>query len=176
MVFLKRAVALILFICLVFSLSSCNGEQEIAKQFVIPMRFCASTSGDDSKYFVDITSEKSIFSFDEANALHGAEICFMQEECIFSVGEYSYTVAKERFPAMKTLDFAVRTLAKGETEGVKTENGVKYTIDETVILVYYNKDTEIVTGIRTEELGRVFEFTLSDLEPYEAQSNGAGQP
>ena len=75
---------------------------------------------------------------------------------------------------MKTLFDTVRLLSSSDAIGIEQENGVKYTIDETVVLVYYDKDTETVTGLRTEELGRVFEFNLFGLE-YEAQSNGAGR-
>ncbi len=142
---------------------------------MLPMRFSASTAGSDSRYFVNITSSYCDVEFADTSILGGATLHFEDGNSYTSVGEFKFPVDENKFPAMKALMKAIRLIVNSEIEGAENENGVKYTIDETSILVYYDKDTNKVIGIRTEELGRVFEFALSDLEPYEAQSNGASR-
>ncbi|MBR5859672.1 MAG: hypothetical protein IKZ05_07080, partial [Clostridia bacterium] len=70
---------------------------------------------------------------------------------------------------------ALLLLNTSEVNGEKSGNAVKYTIDETIIMVYYNEDTKEVTHIETEEKGRRFLFTVALLDSNEAQSNGAGR-
>jgi hypothetical protein len=137
------------------------------------MSFTACTKGSDSPYSVYITSDYCDIEFVGSDMLTGAKLHFEQGNSKSTVGEFSFEIDEGSFPAMKALIKAIRALAANENSGIVTENGVKYTIDETVILVYYDIETEAIVGIRTEELGRVFEFTLTDLNPYEAHSNGA---
>ena len=157
-------------------LSACGDRPEPREQFSVPMRFTANTVGSDSQYSVNITPDFCDIEFQSNGILGGATLHFEGKKSFAAVGEFTIPVEENSFPAMKALINAVRSLASTDVIGEEEQNGVKYTIDETMILVYYDKDTNKVIGIRTEELGRVFEFTLSDLEAYEAQSNGAGRP
>ena len=169
---MKRAL-FIFFLVFLSLLSGCESEPDIKEQITLPMSFTACTNGSDSPYSVYITRDYCDIEFAGSDMLKGAKLHFEQGNSKSTVGEFSFEIDENSFPAMKALIKAIRTLASNEISGVVTENGVKYTIDETVILVYYDIETEVITGIRTEELGRVFEFTLTDLNPYEAQSNGA---
>lgn len=173
--FLKRAI-LIIFSFFVIFFSACGQDLDVKDRFTVPMRFSASTKGSDSNFLVNIKDGFCDIEFKEPGVLCGALLHLEQEKSRFTVGAFSYAIDENEFPAMTALVKSVRLLALREADGIEEENGIKYTIDETVILVYYDKDTDDVTGIRTEELGRVFEFALSDLESYEAQSDGTGQP
>lgn len=167
---MKKALLTLFF---VFLLTGCESAPDIREQITLPMSFTACTKGSDSPYSVYITNEYCDIEFVKPSVLGGATLHFEDGKSRSTVGEFSFEIDESSFPAMKALIKAVRSLASCTDSGVDTENGIKYTIDETVILVYYDIETKAIVGIRTEELGRVFEFTLTDLNPYEAQSNGA---
>ncbi len=139
------------------------------------MRFTARTKGSQADFSVDISGESCSITFCEGHILYGTRLYFGKEKSTASVGEFTREIKKGTFPATEALIKAVSLLSANEAKGINEENGTKYTIDEMTIMVYYDKDTDTVTGIGTEENGRRFEFTVTDLEPYEAQSNGAGQ-
>lgn len=170
---MKRLITVFL---LLLVLASCGNGNAVRDRFSLPMTLCARTDGSDELYYLSIDRQICDVTFDRSSVLNGVNLHFEGGKCVYTCGEYTLTVDEGAFPAVSSLIRAIRTIADTEENGTEVENGIKYTIDETVILVYYNEDTDIVTGIKTEELGRVFEFTLSDLKPYEAQSNGAGQP
>ena len=170
---MKRLLT-VLFLLLPIVCCSCKSTFDVKERFALPLSFTASTKGSDTQYSVSITNEYCDIGFNAPSLLEGATLHFEDEKSFLSVGEFSFAIDENCFPAMKTLFDTVRLLSSSDAIGIEQENGVKYTIDETVVLVYYDKDTETVTGLRTEELGRVFEFNLFGLE-YEAQSNGAGR-
>lgn len=172
---MKRTL-LIVFLLFAILLSSCGDKADIREQFSLPMHFFATTVGGGSQYHVDITDKYCDIEFCDSSILNGAVIRLEDGKSNISVGEFKFAVDENNFPAMQALTKAIRLLATADAVGIEEEMGVKYTIDETSVLVYYDKDTNKIIGIRTEELGRAFEFTLSDLEPYEAQSDGTSQP
>ena len=169
---MKRILFLLIFI-ITLSLSGCKSTPDVKEQITLPMCFTACTKGSDSPYSVYVTRDYCDIEFIGKDLPSGARLHFEQGKSSSTVGEFSFETDEDSFPAMKALINAIRALATSEISGTATENGVKYTIDETDILVYYDIETEVITGIRTKELGRVFEFTLTDLKPYEAQSNSA---
>jgi hypothetical protein len=89
-------------------------------------------------------------------------------------GDFKRSVVEGIFPAQESLVKAIRALAETDISGIETENGVKYTIDEMTIMVYYDKSAKLITGIETEKDGRRFDFTVVGLEPYEGQSSSEG--
>lgn len=163
----KYVFAIFIVLALVFS--ACGQTAEPREKFGIPMKITARLEGSDGDFTADIFENGCDITFDEGHALAGTSLCFREEGNTASVGDiFTREVKKGTFPAQEAFIKAVRLLAESEAAGEKTENGAKYTIDEMTIMVYYDKDTDRVTHIGTEENGRKFEFTVTSLELNEA--------
>ena len=154
-------------------LCGCTAKYEPKDKFALPIKINAKLDGSDTLFTADIRSDGSDFCFDEGK-LKGLTLHFRENGNTIESGDFTRDVKAGIFPAQEAFARAVQLLATCENNGVQQENGMKYTIDETEIMVYYDKDTGLITGIGTEESGRRFDFVIITLEPYEAQSNGAG--
>ncbi len=162
---------LIILILMLFSLCSCQRNQSPEGNITLPLTMTVNLSGSDSKFTAELTEAQSKITFDQGHPLYGTEILFGETENTVSAGDFKRTVKKGIFPAQEAFVKAVKTISSQEALGIKTENGVKYTIDEMTIMVYYDKDTKQIIGIGTEENGKRFEFNITAVDPYEAQSN-----
>ena len=169
----RRTIILIL--TAIFILAACTSLPDSKTVFSLPVKITANLKGSDACFTAEITEEHCIIRFDENHALAGTELQFGTESGSATVGGYTREVSIDLFPAQKAFIKALRFLNGKDISGAKAEDGVKYTIDEMTIMVYYDKDTERISGIGTEENGRRFDFSIASLEPYEIQSNGAGQ-
>lgn len=143
--------------------------------FSVPMRITVRLDGSDAVFTADVFESGCDITFGSGHVLEGTELRFRAEGNTATLGDFTREIKSGTFPAQEALVRAVRLLATAEIDGVFGEGQVKYTIDEMTIMVYYDKDTDKVIGIGTEERGRRFEFSIAALEPYEAQSNGTGQ-
>lgn len=157
--------------------SGCTSSFEVKEYFSLPLQIKASLKDSDSQFTATIVENGCDITFDEGHPLYGTVLRFRDDGNTASVGDiFSREIKNGTFPAQEALYKAIKLLSETELTFSPTENGFKQTIDEMTIMVYYNKDTETVSGIETEESGRRFTFVFASLEPYEAQSNGAGQP
>lgn len=161
-------------ILIIFSLSSCQNNQEPEKNITLPLTMTVNLSGSNSSFTAELTETESRITFDQSHPLYGTEILLGETENTVSAGDFKRTVKKGIFPAQEAFVKAIKTISSQENSGVKTENGAKYTIDEMTIMVYYDKDTKQIIGIGTEESGKRFEFNITAVDPYEAQSNSQG--
>lgn len=169
---MKRFLCLLAFT--VFLLSSC-AETDIKQQLSFPLAMRASLSPEGSDFYAEMDQNGCTVSF-ESERLKGISLYISPNGNRVSVdGYFSRDVENGCFPAQELLCRALLLLNTSEVNGEKSGNAVKYTIDETVIMVYYNEDTKEVTHIETEEKGRRFLFTVALLDSNEAQSNGAGR-
>lgn len=163
---MKKLIISVLILALL--LFSCNSFQERREQITLPIKITAKLKGGEGYFIADITESKCEISFEEGHALYGTVLYFDQDEGEAIIGEYKRKVDINIFPAQAALIKALRALGTGNISGVETEDGVKYTIDEMTIMVYYDEDGEEIIGIGTEEDGRQFNFVIADAEPYEA--------
>ena len=167
---MKKAFAIII-ISVIFICGCGNGD--IKNKFALPLELTASLNGKD--YFIQrITQEGYILSFDKEHPLFGLNIEIWGDKGTATVADFVCPVESGYFPAQHCLARAVRLLNERDISAVKTKKGFKYTIDETVILVYYDNDTKQVIGIEAEENGRRFYFSVRAITPYEKPSNGEG--
>ena len=166
-----KKVALLMTIFGLFALFSCNQSSEPKRMISLPMRITAKLDGSDALFTADIFENGCDITFDERHTLAGTELHFREEENTATCGGFTRTVKSGIFPAQEAFIKALRAIDSAEDSGTFTENGIKYTIDEMTIIVYYDKDSEILTGIRTEESGRRYDFTVVGFELYEGQSN-----
>lgn len=168
----------ILIYLLVFAfllLASCTSSREPRELFSESMTITARLNGSTATFCAYFSAEGCDIVFDKDHILFGTSLHFGKDKSTATVYDFTREIKKGCFPAHEMLIKAVKLLASTEENGVWCENGVKYTIDEMTIMVYYEKDAGAVTGIETEENGRRFGFTVVSLEPYEAQSNGQGR-
>ncbi len=170
---MKKAVFLIV-TAISLVLSACAQETEPKDMLKLPMRITARLEGSDAVFTADIFEDGCDITFDSSHSLAGTELHFRPDGSTATCGGFTRAIKNGTFPAQEALIKALRALNSTEFSGAPTENGTKYTIDEMTIMVYYNKDTELLTGIRTEESGRRFDFTVVGLELYEGQGKSAG--
>jgi len=166
-----KKVVLLIALFGMLSLFSCGHEKEPKDIISLPLQITAKLEGSDALFTANVFETGCDITFSEGHSLAGTELHFREEENTATCGGYTRTVKSGIFPAQETLVKALRAI-DGAEAGTFTENGIKYTIDEMTIMVYYDKDTEILTGIRTEESGRRYDFTVVGFELYEGQSNG----
>ena len=141
------------------------------------MKIKASLKDSDSQFTADIFENGCDITFDESHPLSGTVLRFREDGNTASVGDiFTREIKNGTFPAQEALYKAVKLLSETDLSYLPAENGFKQTIDEMTIMVYYNEDTETVSGIETEENGRRFTFVFASIELYEAQSNSTGQP
>ncbi|MBR6562500.1 MAG: hypothetical protein IKK70_01005 [Clostridia bacterium] len=172
-----KKLPVFVFLCIfAISLTSCGGRHDPKDKLSIPLSITV-TQGDASSGFTAIISDDlSEIRFESEHIFSGTVLRFSENGNTASVGElFTREVKDGCFPAQEALCKAIRLLNTSEEKGESVENRIKYTIDEMTIIVYYDKDSDAVIGIETEESGRRFDFRVVSLTPYEAQSNGAGQ-
>lgn len=172
-----KKILFTVFLCIfVISLTSCGGRHDPKDKLSLPLSITV-TQGDNSSGFTALISDDhSEIRFESEHIFSGTVLRFGEDGNTASVGElFTREVKDGCFPAQEALCKAIRLLDASEEKGETVENRIKYTIDEMTIIVYYDKDSEAVIGIGTEESGRRFDFRVVSLTPYEAQSNGAGQ-
>ncbi len=170
---MKKTLALIIISVMVTFICGCNNGKDIKSRFSLPLEITASLNGKD--YFIQqITDEGYTLSFDKEHPLYGVNIEIWGDKGTATVEDFTRPAESRYFPAQHDLARAIRLLNKSDISAAKTKNGFKYTIDETVILVYYDNDTKQVIGIETEENGRRFYFSVRAITPYEKPCNGEG--
>lgn len=157
-----------------FIITACSADSSPEQQLQLPLRISAKLSGSDALFTAEIYENGCDIYFDTSHSLALTELHFSDQGNTAASGDFVREVKAGTFPAQEALVKAVRLISRNQESGVKTENGIKYAIDEMTIMVYYDKDTGILSGIGTEEGGRKFEFSIVTLEPYEIQSNGEG--
>lgn len=154
-------------------LVSCSQSYSPKASLVLPLKLTAKTAGSDSAFTAEMTETECRITFSGSEALSKTELLITPEGNYATDGGFTRSVPNGIFPPQEMLVRALKLLNAHEASGVERENGIKYTIDETEIMVYYDKTTGVLTGIETEENGRRFKFTVLSLEPYETQSNGS---
>lgn len=168
---MKKLTVLLL---LLLFLTSCAPEADIKERLSLPLEMGLSLLPNGSEFTASIDENGCLVLF-KAECLQGLSLYFSESGARAEVeGYFEREVERESFPAISMLYKSLVLLDSYEGEGEKIENRIKYTIDETTIMVYYDKATERITHIETEEKGRRFLFTVTSLWRDEAQSNGAG--
>ncbi len=168
---MKRIPILILtFLSLL--LLSCSAKESSPK-FSLPLKIGAKLSGTDVVFTADISEKGCDIIFESPEELKNVALKFREEGNTAKVGDFEREIKKNTFPAQESLIDAIRKLA-ANGEFIASQEGTKYTIDETVIMVYYDKDKGAIKRIETEESGRRFCFDVVGLEFYETQSEGTG--
>ena len=168
---MKRLVffVIVLSVCL----TSCAKKPSIAEDFALPLTITVSTNG-KSEFTAFIFEDHSEIRFESEHIFEGTVLRFSDEGNTARVGNnFSRSIKNGCFPAQEALCKAVRGLTQSKDMQI-SQNQIKYTIDEMTVIVYYDKNTEAVIGIETEEGGRRFVFDVISLEPYEAQSKSVG--
>ena len=161
----KTIVVLVISISLI--LMACAGKSEPKDMIKLPMRITAQLEGSDAVFTADVFEDGCDITFDSGHSLAGTELHFGKDGNTATCGGFTRSVKSGTFPAQEALIKALRGLSATELSGVPIENGVKYTIDEMTIMVYYDKDTELINGIGTEENGRHFKFKILSFSQYE---------
>ncbi len=169
-----KKTALLLILLLSLLAASCSGRADPKQSLEFPLKLTARTEGSEAYFIADMTEERCEITFQGSAALEDTRLVLEDGGNSATVNSFTRRTKEGTFPPQEMLYKSLKLLQGGDQMGVETQNGVKYTIDETVILVYYDKSTGVLTGIETEESGRRFKFTLLSLESHEAQSNGAG--
>ncbi len=167
---MKKILAFLL-ITLTFFLYACSTPVEPKDTVRLPVRVTAKLNGSDAVFTADIFENGCDITFDSNHPLAGTELKLRDDGNTATHGDFKRSVANGIFPAQEALVKAIRALDGTEITGTETENGIKYTIDEMTIMVYYDKSAKLITGIETEEDGRRFGFTVVGLELYEGQSS-----
>ncbi|MBR2900701.1 MAG: hypothetical protein IKC39_00490 [Clostridia bacterium] len=168
---MKRILILIL-TCLSLLLLSCSAKENSPK-FSLPLKIGAKLSGTDVVFTADISENGCDVIFESPEELKNVILKFREDGNTAKVGDFERKIKKNTFPAQESFIDAIRKIASSE-EFIASEEGTKYTIDETVIMVYYDKDNDAIKRIETEENGRRFCFDVVGLKFYEAQSESEG--
>ncbi len=166
-----KKLSAFLLILLAFLLCACSTPAEPKDTVRLPIRVTAKLNGSDAVFTADIFENGCDITFDSNHPLAGTELKLREDGNTATHGDFNRSVANGIFPAQEALVKAIRALDGTDISGTETENGIKYTIDEMTIMVYYDKSAKLITGIETEEDGRRFGFTVVGLELYEGQSS-----
>lgn len=168
---MKRTIICFFLILFAF-FYGCTENSEPKDAFSVPIKVEAMLDGSNSQFTADIFEGGCDIHFEEGHTLSGTVLKFRSEGNTATVGDtLTREVKKGTFPAQEALIKAVRLLSNTEAKGISDGQTTRYTIDEMTIIVYYNKNTDSINRIETEESGRRFGFSIASLEPYEAQSN-----
>lgn len=170
---MKKVITVLLFFPILF-LYACSSPVEPKDTIAIPIKVTAKLGGTDAVFTADIFELGCDITFDSSHPLAGTKLELREYGNTATNGDFKRSVVEGIFPAQESLVKAIRALAETDISGIETENGVKYTIDEMTIMVYYDKSAKLITGIETEKDGRRFDFTVVGLEPYEGQSSSEG--
>ena len=170
---MKKIIAF-LFVCTILFFVSCDSYTDPKDTIVFPLKVTAKLNGSDDIFTADIFEGGCDVTFDSSHPFSSIELKLRDDGNTATSGDFNRTVANGTFPVQEALVKAFRSLEKTEILGTETENGIKYTIDEMNIMVYYDKSAKLITGIETEEGGRRFDFTVIGLELYEGQSSSEG--
>ena len=174
---MKKKLLFVLLALTAIISAACARQIEPRELFSLPMTINASLLPNGSEFKAEIYNDSCDISFEASHALSGTRLHLSENKNTAAIeGYFEREVKKGTFPAQEAFFKAVRLLASSDQIGEKQENRTKYSIDEMIIIVYYDNDTETVTHIETEENGRRFLFAVTSLAENEAQSNGAGQP
>ncbi len=168
---MKKLFAVVLTIIL---LCGCNTKPKNTETFNLPIQAIACLEGSDAFFTVTVWENESTIVFDPKHALAGTELYFSPEGNKATIGEFTREIKSGSFPAQEALIKALKALCQSSAKATETDYGEKYTIDEMTVMVYYNKDTESINGIGTEENGRYFKFNILSLSHYEGQSCSSG--
>ena len=171
---MKKTALVFIALLLAVGFISCAKPPNPKEQLALPLKITAKMLGSDSIFQAEITETECRVTFSGSDALSDTVLVLSPDGNTATAGGFSRSVPNGIFPPQEMLFNALKLLNSEQASGTSTENGMKYAIDETEIMVYYDKKTGVLTGIETEESGRRFKFTVLSLEPYEAQSNGAG--
>jgi hypothetical protein len=168
LIFMKKLFAFIIVFSLVF-LPSCSAKTE-KSVLRLPLKIKAHLLESEAIFTADITENGCNVTFEKPDSLKSVKLEFRKDGCNATVGDFSREVKPNLFPAQKSFIDAIVRIALSPESRILTDQGEKYTIDETVIMVYYNEDKSVIERIETEESGRRFSFDVVGLELYEAQS------
>ena len=157
---MKRLFVLLLSLTFLF-VAACGIQESRRKSLTLPLNFTANIKGSDSKFNVYLTETECVISFDEKHPLYGTELVFNSEGGTATIGEYSRNVDLDIFPAQKALINAIQLICQEDISGTEGERQTRYTIDKTLIIVYYDEDNKTPIGIETEEGGRRFQFDIA---------------
>lgn len=171
---MKKSIFVFAAVLFAVILISCSESYSPKDRLALPLKITAKTAGSDSAFTAEMTVSECRITFSGSEALSKTELLISPDGNTATDGGFTRSVPEGIFPPQEMLFRALKLLDSSETGGIESENGIKYTIDETEIMVYYDKTTGVLTGIETEESGRRFKFSILSLEPYETQSNGAG--
>ena len=166
---MKKTV--VFFIILFTFLCGCNNQFEASEYFSLPMQMTVISDGSNTEFIVYIQEDQATVFFEEGHALSGTVLHFSESGNVAEIGTtLKCDIKKGIFPAQESLIKAVSMLSSTEQIGVPKGNAISYTIDETEIIVYYDKNSDSITRIETEEGGKRFGFTVVSLIPDEEQS------
>lgn len=168
---LKKLFCLV--VAMLFLLFSCGSESDEKSKPALPLTVTATHSGSKSEFTATVTESECEIILGENHSLAGTRLYFSPNGNKAENGDFAREVKSGIFPAYEAFFKAICAICNSENAPMKTENGEKYTIDEMTIMVYYDKDTEQIIGIGTEESGRSFDFDIVSLRPTdEIQSYG----
>lgn len=172
---MKRIVVFIVMLVALFC--GCESAADISNRFTLPIKITAVADGSNAEFTAVIKENESRVTFGDGHTLSGTVLRFSDNGNTAEIGATLKREIKSGvFPAQEALINLSKRLAKNDKKGVVSKNTVIYTIDETEIMVYYDKNSDSITRIETEEGERHFGFTVVSLEPYEEQSNGDYTP
>ncbi len=154
----------------------CLTQSEPKDLFKVPISITARLDGNNAEFTADVFESGSDIVFGSEHALSGTVIHFRDDGNTAVVGDiFTRDIKNGTFPAQETLIKAIRLLSSTDVTGVPDGERTRYTIDEMTILVYYDKKTDSVTRIETEEGEKRFAFVIASLEPHDTQSSKNNQ-
>lgn len=159
---MKRFVSLFILILL---FCSCGYETNTKIKPSLPLTITAKQRENGSDFTARIDQNECEIILGENHSLSGTRLYFSSNGNKAEIGNFSRDIKSGTFPAFETFFKAIQTICNNDITALKTENGEKYTIDEMTIMVYYDKDTEQIIGIGTEESGQSFYFDIVSLRP-----------
>ncbi len=165
---------ILLLAVIVCALCSCADANAPDISISIPVKIMARLENDETVFKAEISEGSSRITFDEKFMADGLELIFSDGKGRATIGKYSREIDPKMFPAQEVFCRAIRIIASENSERSDIENGKKYSLDETVILVYYDTESKSITRIVTEERGRRFDFVIVGIEINESESIGSG--
>lgn len=146
-----------------FALCSCvktPPAETVKKALCLPLEADFACGGTGMHAVIDEESWKISFYAPEAFSgleLRGGRGC---DGCELSLDGFVRAAGVEAFPAAKRLVSAIYA-ANGKGKTMAERDGMcEYTIDETVIMVYYDTESGTITAINAEQNGKTFEYRV----------------